>query len=137
MTVKITGVKELDKAFESFEPKLQKKIGRKAARAAAKPVLESARSHVPIDFGTLHDSLKIKALKRSRKNKHIAGVRVLTGEESFKGETFYGAFIEFGTSTIQGRGFMRLAHDENRENVRQIFVNTIKPLIAETAREVG
>lgn len=138
MTATVTGVAELDKAMASFGPKLTTKILKKAVRKAAKPVLESARAHVPIQYGTLHDSIKTRALRKSRRNPGRVGARVATtaNDSGFGGEAYYGAFLEFGTRHIQALGYMRLAFDENRESVRQIFSTEIKRLIVETAREV-
>ena len=142
----ITGDKELDKVFALFEPKLRKKIARKAVRKAAKPVRDTAVARVPVrprgthpkdrPPGNLKRSIKVRALKRSRRNKHTVGVQVVTGEGFFKGETFYGAFIEFGTKRITKKPFMRPAHDENKGTVRAVFIREIRPLIDETAKEL-
>ena len=88
---------------------------------------------VPVDKGALRRSLKIRALKRSRKNKHTVGVRVVTGEDFFKGEQFYGAFLEFGTALISARPFLRPAHDRNKGTVKSIFQQQIRKIISETA----
>lgn len=92
----ITGVKELMEKLDQFEPKLRKKILRKTLRKAAKPVLATARRYVPVDTAALKKSLKVRALKRSRRHKHRVGIAVMTSEGWFKGDEYYGAFVEFG-----------------------------------------
>ena len=136
MTFKLTGVKELDNALRQFEPKLVKKIARKVVRKAAKPVQESAQRRVRVKTGRLKRSIKVRALKRSRKNKHRVGVRVITGEGFFQGSTFYGGFIEYGTKNMRKKPFMRPAMDENHETVRRVFQSEIAALIPQVAREV-
>ncbi len=135
MAVQITGDKQLEKVFDQFEVNLRKKIARKAIRKAAKPVRDTAIARAPVDTGLLKKSIKVRAMKRSRKNKHTVAVRVVTGEGFFKGEAFYGGFLEYGTTRMRARPFMRPAHDENKNTVRQVFQTEIAALVIETARE--
>lgn len=131
----VEGQKELLKAFKQFEPKLAKKMQRKAMRAAAKPVVATAKRAAPVQFGDLEDSIKARAIKRSRRR---FGIRVGTSwrESMFTGETFYGAFIEFGTTHMDAQPFMRPAFDENHDTVFRIFQQTAGALVAEAAKEV-
>lgn len=129
-----TGDKKLDRMLREFEPKLAKKIIRRTLRKAAKPVLETARQHAPVLTGALKRSLKVRAMKRSRRNKNKYGVRVITGDDFFKGEQFYGAFIEFGTSRIEAKPYLRPAYDNNKTSVRDVFRREIKKEIEQTAR---
>ena len=48
MTVKIFGVKELQRKFESFAPKLQKKMLRSSIAKSARIVAADAKSRVPV-----------------------------------------------------------------------------------------
>ena len=73
-TISLSGDKKLDRALKAMGPKLTKKILRKAVRRAAKPVLTTARARVPIDEGDLKRSLKIRAMKRSRRNRFRVGL---------------------------------------------------------------
>ncbi len=125
----LTGDKALDRRLKKMEPKLAKSLQRKAVRKAAKPVLETAKDEVPKDTRDLERSLKIRALKRSRRNRGVVGVRVVTGDQFFTGDTFYGGFLEYGTQDIIPFGFMRAANDQNRDTVRNIFKSELRTLV--------
>lgn len=96
VSIDITGNKKLDAFFSAFPAKLQKKISRSALRAGAKVIAESAKKNAPISTGALRKAIRVRAAKRSRKNKGLITVRATIGKDYFKGDTFYGAFLEFG-----------------------------------------
>jgi len=80
--------------------KLQNKVLRQALRSGARPILNAAKANIQSDnapewedTGQLMRSIKIRAIKRSRNR---VGIRVGTAEGWFRGNTFYGAFREFG-----------------------------------------
>ena len=98
---KVTGSKQLDKNLAAMGAKMRKKPLRTASREVAKFTLRQAKAESPHDEGELERSLAVKAMKRSRKNKEVVGANVETKEGLFKGETFYGGFVEFGTKQRQ------------------------------------
>lgn len=118
--IKIEGVEELIKALEQLPKVLANRVLSKTMRKAAKTVLRRARSLVPVGkTHKLKDSLKVRAGKR-RKDFKI--MRVITAEGWFKGPTFYGGFLEYGTDerfhksgksvgAISRVGFMKKAYD--------------------------
>lgn len=134
--VVLTGVPELDRRMKSLGLKLGKKIVRKAARRAIKPVQSAAQRRAPKDTGALRKSIKIRAMKRSRSN---FGVVVTTGASAgnaFSGDQFYGAFQEFGWKTgkrgsdnrteVEGVHFMENAAEAKRRSVQRNFARFIK-----------
>jgi HK97 gp10 family phage protein len=135
--VSIEGFPALERAMAQFTEKTQEKIEKRAARKAAKPVREKAQLFAPYDEGDLEASIKIRALKRSRKSRRV-GVRVMTSSQDnlFTGKQFYGAFLEFGTAYIAPRPYMGRARDETRMEVRRIFHAEMQRIIRETANEV-
>lgn len=93
---KITGVDELVKKLRMLRGPAMKKVYRQAMRAAARPVLATAKQIVPIASGKLQKSLKIRALRRSRK---LIGVQITPGTRSelgISGKGFYPTHIELG-----------------------------------------
>lgn len=73
---------------------------RKATRAAVKEiVLPEVKSLIPYRFGTLESKLVVRAITRSRGK---IGYFVGFPDPLFKGETFYGGFIEFGWDHWRG-----------------------------------
>ena len=122
----IADINELDRMLEQLPKKLRNKGARKATREAAKIVLEDARRLVPVDTGQLESSLKVRARKRSRRNKGTVGHSVTTSEGLFKGEEFYGGFIELGTSKFEGDPFLRPAIWGNQQRIRMKFVQILR-----------
>lgn len=93
----VRGDKALYNALLELEPKMRRKVLQKAANTAMRPVLVAARANAPKKSGDLRRSIKSKTLKRNRKG--YIGQRVITSDDWFKGEQFYGAFQEFGWKT--------------------------------------
>lgn len=147
VVVTITGVERLDKALAELEPKAAKKIETKALREAARPVLAAAKDEAPTESGKLQREIKIRGMKRSRRNHGTVGVRVVTGEEFYRGEVFYGAFINFGRKTgtrhsevrrkVDPDPFMNRAYEKNKTTVPAIFADSVARIIEETGKEVA
>lgn len=96
-----------------------KKELRKAIRAGAKPMLAAVLSHVPVDTGELRESLKLRAIRRTRTG---VGIRIGTSqhESAFKGDQFYGAFEELGTAKQPGQPYLRPGFDETKDQSAEI-----------------
>jgi HK97 gp10 family phage protein len=122
-TFKLKGADKLLAALKDLEPKLAKGVLSKAMRAGAKPILETAKAMAPVDTGDLRRSLKIRAIKRNRKGR--VGVVISTDKGFFKGDTFYAAFHEFGTSRMPARPFIRPAFDAHKVSSVKIIGNEI------------
>lgn len=69
-----------------------------ATREAAKVIQAEAKRTAPKRTGALRRSIKVRAIKRSRKR---IGMRVTTSklDSVYQGKTFYGAFQEYGWKT--------------------------------------
>lgn len=91
----IEGADQLRKKLLALEPRIAKKVVRQAVRPAAKLIQDAAKANVAVDTGKLKRSLKVRSLKRSRNR---IGVQVSTNstDNLFKGNTFYGGFLEYG-----------------------------------------
>lgn len=101
--VTIVGVEELIKKLKELPEKLEKKLIRSSLRVAGNILLRRTKDECPIGVGTknpgaLKKSLKLRAPRRSRKNKGKIRLRIITNAEDnlFKGDTYYGGFVEFG-----------------------------------------
>ncbi len=110
---KITGAKELQRRLRKLPRVVQRKLMREALRAAAAPVLAEAQRLVPVDTGQLRSSLVIRAAKTKRRGS--IGVQVQTRDGAFKGDEYYGAFVELGTHKHHAHPFLRPALDNTRE----------------------
>lgn len=96
LTFELTGDKELDRKFAGLPARVERKILRQALRPAADMILLEAQTNMPIVSGETRESLNVRAAKRSRRNKNSVVIQVVTGQEFFKGKTFYAAMAEFG-----------------------------------------
>lgn len=144
----LSGDDEIDKILKGLPIGLQKKGARKAVRQVAKIVMQAARKYAPKKTGALRRSLTVRMAKRSRKkaNMHDVGALAVTRGGMFKGDQYYGGFLEYGTAErwskrrrktdddlANPRGFyrgaipkdtfdyMRKALYENREHKRFMF----------------
>ena len=92
--IALTGADELRRNLATLEPRVAKKVIRRALRAGSKIILDRAKATSPVLTGALRNSLRVRAMTRMRKS--VLGMKVVTGKGFFTGETFYGAFVEFG-----------------------------------------
>lgn len=84
-TFEILGEEKVQRALAKMTAKVGGKLLRRAMRAAAKPIRDTAKELCPVDTGSLKDSIKIRAGKRK------------SGSIAIKVETnYYGDFVEYG-----------------------------------------
>jgi HK97 gp10 family phage protein len=136
---------KLVKRLQDFPKRLQGQAIRPALRASAKTILARAKANAPVykhpkkkrrrkgspivqqrprttplpKPRTLRNSLKARAMKRSRNRN---GMVIGTGKSAkgFQGQTFYGAFLEFGTKSKNGRvhiaprRFLKMSYRQSR-----------------------
>lgn len=123
----VTGIKDLDDIFKEAATKMQKKVVRKATREVAKDCLATAKARVAHDTGLLESSLVVRTAKITNKRRRgIEGHSVETKDGLFRGETFYGAFVELGHktrsgSTVAADSYLRYAIYTEKERRRQMF----------------
>lgn len=135
LDVTITGVKEIDRALAQLPPKVAKKVIRQAIRQALKPVAQRAKLLAPRgETGQLKRAIKVRAMPRRRGR---IGLEVRVGEGDFKGETFYAAFVEYGTSKMDKKPFMRPAFDQTKDEARNEAIRLIRAGIEREAAALG
>lgn len=123
-TIDIRGAEELAAALQELGKAMEKKILRSAMRQAATIILEDAKRRAPVLTGQLRKSLRIRAIKRTRKGQ--VGVVISTSKGFFKGDDFYGGFHEFGTKKMPARPFIRPAFEANKSKAITIITEAIK-----------
>lgn len=111
-TFVVTGNKEVDRMLRELGSKRARAAHMKAARVAAKMVLDHARNIAPVQSGVYRRSLAVRAMKRSRRG---IGVRVTQKEIAGK-KVFYGAFLELGY--IVGGKRRRISTEWDGANLR-------------------
>jgi HK97 gp10 family phage protein len=141
MELKITGVKEIDRALATFERVTARKIIRSSMREALKLMQARAKELAPRGVsrmlrgvqhaaGTLMRNIKIRAAKVRRRGEIAISVRIGAGD--FKGEQFYGSFPEYGTKEQHAQHFLLRAFRATRDQVRDRTNELIRAKINET-----
>ena len=139
----VTGDIALNKALKALGSKLALKLERKALRQVAKPVLADAKANAPVgETGDLKRALKLRAMRRSRTR---IGMQIVTSKGWFQGDTFYGAFQEFGWKTgkrgsdnrkqIPPKLYVTKAYEKHKGTIEAAWVNATRGLVDEAARE--
>lgn len=125
--VKILGGKELHKALSQLPIAVEKRIAQKGLRAGAKVIIKDAKSRVPVDEGVLKKEIKTKAGPKSRGNVII---QIFTSTKAW-----YSHLIEFGTSNMRARPFLRPAVDNNHAEILKAMGDKMgKEIIKEAAK---
>lgn len=130
----VIGIKEIDRALKSFEPRVAKKLVKAAMRKAMRPVKAAVEQNAPVDTGLLRSAVKIRASKKSRTS---FGIDVRIGEQDWVGQTWYAAAQEYGTSRMEGTGFMRKAFDETGEEAKAIALRELLAGIEQETKRSG
>jgi len=91
-----------------------------------KIVASRVKALVPVDSGLTRSSVKVRAAKRSRKG---FGINVQIGEGDYKGETFYAAFVEYGTIKNKAARFMLRSFLQTGKQARRMCERLLGDLI--------
>lgn len=153
--VKVDGLSQIHKALSELGRKVSNKIAVKAMREGGKIVREQARQNAPVlsqstphrRAGTLKKAIKssTKVLKNGKIGTVIR-VKALTAKqrEAFKAKNassgaynpkdpFYWRFVEFGTSKMPAKPFMRPAFEQSKEKAATEIIKTLKDEIESEA----
>lgn len=128
----VKGLEDLIAKLNSLPEKLEKKVIRSAVRKGANIIRDKARSYVPVDSGELRKSITVSGAKYK---KGTIAFAIKPRKNKKRGITvFYGKFIEFGTSKMAAKPFMRPAYDEAEKEVLETVINDIKSKVDEVAK---
>ena len=132
VSVEIRGLKELETALLELGNAAAGKALFASLMAAGMPIQKTAQSLAPISAEPHYRYTKGRGKKlvpsgTLRKNiarKRLRSDRGETGAEiaiSWRGNAFYGRFIEFGTSKMAAKPFLRPAFDAKKDEALTIF----------------
>lgn len=93
-SLQLQGFDEFQRRLRLLPKKVAGKAVRQALREGAKIIQAEAKARVPVRTGTLKKSIKVRAAKGRKRGE--AAIAVTTGQGDFVGDTFYGAFLEYG-----------------------------------------
>lgn len=156
-TVRVEGLKELQKAMQNLGRKTANKIAVKAMRKGGVIVRDKARQNAPVLTanspyrrpGTLRKAIstRTKIGKNGQTNTYV-WVKGLSTKQvlKFKGKTgkvgaynqkdpFYWRFVEFGTSKMAAKPFMRPAFEQSKEKAASEVIKSLRDdIIAEAGK---
>lgn len=152
LVIQINGDKQVIENLKDLEPRMRRLAITRSMRAALKPVLATARQMAPKKTEKLRKNIKLKMWKRSRskeaKRNPKIGMSIQVGDGWYKGDTFYGAFQEFGWHTgkrtnairrrrgtdtrrwIEGKHFMEQTFDIMGEHALRVMYSQMPTEIA-------
>ncbi len=123
------GFRELDRAFARLEKGPTAEQEREALRAGGQLIVEEARRLVPVDTGTLRDSIAVTDDRDARVYGKVNGaaVSVFVGPvgSTGEGDVFYARFVEFGTRRHGAQPFMRPAIAAKRGDAEQLVTSML------------
>ena len=150
-TIKIDGLRELKNALLKLPEKLGEKVLNGALYAGAKLVVDDAKVKVPVRTGELRRNIRARrATKKQRGDltaavvvgvrrltkKQIASIRKKKGRENAS-DAFYWRFLEFGTSKMAARPFLRPAFESRKTAAALLIKDEIRKRIEKEAKLLG
>lgn len=124
--MQLQGFAELAKALKELGPRIAKNGLRAATSAGAAVIRNEARSRAPVDTGEMRKDIQMKRERDTQGGDTFAAsysVFVRSGKKSrmsgkarnIDKDSFYWKFIEFGTSKMAAKPFLRPAFEAQKE----------------------
>ncbi len=138
-TVKIDGLKELERALSNLPKATGKATLRKVLKEAGEPLAQSMRSLAPKDEYHLSESIDVGTrLTRRQRSLHKAQGGGQDFSEAFVGANNpAGVQQEFGNENHTAQPFARPAWDSQKNNVLHIITHRLWTAIEEAAARVA
>jgi len=115
VTMQIEGLKELAEKLHAMGPDIARNALKGAVGSAARLIRDEAKATNPDDTGRTDRALYAKLIKEessAHQATYKVGVRSGGRERRKNRDAFYWRFIEFGTSKMPARPFMRPAFEK-------------------------
>ena len=139
--IQIRGLKEMGQRMLALPKNLQGPPIVNTLRTMGKIVQRDAKSRVPVDTGTLRENIIVSRIPPRRRGPTEEGVEVTVRYKATKykdtapnrkagrvggsyqdyGPLFYARFLEFGTSKMAARPFLRPAFEAAKGSFPQMF----------------
>jgi HK97 gp10 family phage protein len=142
-TREVKGLRELRRDLKRLPKLIRNRVLHSALRAAAKPIVDSARARVPVKSGLIRRSIVVRKTKKQyRTSRAQVSIGVEKGRRT-KGskkvdfsDPFYWRFVEFGTIHQAAQPFLRPAIDAQKFATFEIFKKALKKGIEREARRL-
>ena len=131
----VTGAENVKRLLRELGSALSKPVLQKNLREAAQPIADEARNLVPKKTGELTKSITVENAPTDDNTQDAA---VLVGIKTGKGFAGWRAhFIEFGTSKMAARPFMRPAYDTKIGECRNLIEQKLGTVLAKVIKKGG
>lgn len=148
VTVKVEGLKELQRALHELPREVEGPPIYSALRTAANVMKKDAQSKVPVDTGLLRKRIVVARSKIDNGKRGLYGVYMRVkplkvarlkkaGTYNLKDDPFYWKFVEFGTSKMPAHPFLRPAFEANKTKAVEIIRERLKLTIEKAAAKVA
>ena len=155
--VKLTGLKELEKALEQLPKEIQSRPLRSAVSAAAKVIVDDVKARVPVgETGNLKTAVyRYRSRRNSSTGRETFFVGIRQGKAQYKdtaynrrrgrvgktyktaGEAYYWRFLEFGTAKMQAKPFLRPAFEANKSKAVEVMKDRLGKAIQSQAKKLA
>lgn len=132
-TVKVEGLRELDRQLSQFTTSKRRAIGRVALDNAGEITAKAARALAPVDGGGLRESIDVSGtLTRRQRGLH----QKIADQERYVGpdDRPAGVLQEFGSIHHPPQPFLRPAWDETKDDVLQRIADELWIGVQKTLR---
>jgi len=134
--IEVQGINELKRMLRDVLPKKAKRAIHRGTQAGCTLILGTARRLIPEvprkdrygleTIGQLRAAVTVRRIGANRKG--WSGNRVVIQGEGldYKGDLFYGAFVEYGTQYMNKREYLKKASDMRQESAINIARTIIR-----------
>lgn len=136
--IEVFGLAELSKKLKEMPVKLSKNGLRAAVNAGAEVIRKDAVSRVPVDTGRLKKSIYKKQIREKSNNVQqtfFVGARNGKKYRATNKDAYYWRFLEFGTSKLPAKPFLRPAFDTKKTQAVEAIAKKLKERIDKYAGE--
>lgn len=143
--IKVDGLDSLMRALHELPDRVAKNALRSAVNAGATEIKRGAREKAPVDTGRLKRSLYQRQIREQSslyQQTYFVGVRTgpkrgKDGKKDYSQDAWYWKFVEFGTSKIVARPFLRPAFEGNKEAAVNRIAEKLDERIQKYATELA
>jgi HK97 gp10 family phage protein len=134
----VSGLKELQAAMKELPANIARNVLRGAVNAGATVIREEAKARAPKFEGKVAKGQPIREKSSAVLQTFYVGVRQgRSAKKTKKGsiDAWYARFVEFGTSKMAARPFMRPAFEAKKEAAVQAIKNYLEKRIPEEVQK--
>ncbi len=126
---KVQGLAELVRNLEAMPEVIRNKAVGKGTKEGAKIIQQAAISLAPEDSGRLKQNIVVRERKDTIFDSEHQVVIRAQGKADNPRNSFYAYFLEYGTSKMAAKPFMRPAFEQNKESAVATMAGYIKEAV--------